>query len=85
MLFRSLSNVWPKIKIPTLIIWGKEDNITPIQDAYIMQKEIKNSELKIFNCGHGIYYEKPKEFIETILKFLNKNEKIGRASCRERV
>ena len=69
-----LSNVWPKIKIRTLIIWGKKDDITPIADAYQMNKDIINSQLKVFDCGHGVYYEKPKEFIKAILEFLNKNE-----------
>ena len=69
-----LSDTWQNIAIPTLIIWGRRDNITPIADAYLMNKEITNSQLKIFDCGHGVHYEKPKEFIKAILGFLNKNE-----------
>ena len=67
-----LSFLWQKITIPTLIIWGKNDKITPLSDAYSMQKAIKNSELKILSCGHNVHREKPEELINLILEFIKR-------------
>ncbi|OGZ23198.1 MAG: hypothetical protein A3A08_00895 [Candidatus Nealsonbacteria bacterium RIFCSPLOWO2_01_FULL_41_9] len=63
----------PKINVKTLIIWGDKDKVTPVADAYLIKKEIKNSVLEVIpNVGHrirleapGILVEKVKEFIKT--------------------
>lgn len=44
-----LKQILPRIKTPTLIIWGKEDKITPLSDGILMNKLIKNSKLKIIS------------------------------------
>ena len=62
-----------RITIPTLIIWGKKDKITPISDAYIMKKEIPNSTLKVIdNAGHNINLENPTELVKIIDEFVKK-------------
>src|SRR3989344_6376561 len=41
------------IQIPTLLIWGESDFATPINQAHLLHKFIKNSELKIIpKAGH---------------------------------
>lgn len=58
------------INIPTLIIWGKEDKVMPVSDAYKFHKDIKNSKLVILeNCGHGPQEEKPDEVVRLINDF----------------
>ena len=43
-----------------LIIWGNKDTSTPLKDAYIMNKEIPNSELIILdNANHFSYLNYP--------------------------
>lgn len=67
-----LTSYLPKIKSPTLIIWGEEDSITPISDAYLMEKEIIGSKLEILpGVGHMINIEAPKELAARIISFLN--------------
>lgn len=52
-----------KISIETLIIWGKDDTVTPYCDAIKMNKLIKNSGLvTIENTGHFPYIERRKYF-----------------------
>ena len=47
-----------KIKVETLIIWGENDNVTPLKDAYLMHKKIKSSGLVIVpNAGHFVYLD----------------------------
>lgn len=60
-----------QIKVPTLILWGKKDKMTPVKDAYLMHQEIKNSKLEVFKgIGHSIRRENPILLVEEIKKFL---------------
>ncbi|MEA3453092.1 MAG: alpha/beta hydrolase [Patescibacteria group bacterium] len=59
-----------KISVPSLVIWGRRDRLVPLKDGYLMNKEIKSSELKIFNCDHCPHLETPELLVETILDFL---------------
>ena len=62
------------IKVPTLLIWGLNDNITPPRVAYEFQKLIRNSELKFIDkCGHAAMMEQPKLF-NSILSVFLKNQ-----------
>ena len=62
-----------EIKKPTLIIWGKQDGLLPIADAYTFNKGIANSELVIFDaCGHVPQFEKAADFNKAVLVFLGK-------------
>ena len=59
------------IKIPTLLIWGDLDTATPIQDAYIMEKEIKDAGLVVLkNTGHFSFLEDSRTFTLAIKSFL---------------
>jgi pimeloyl-ACP methyl ester carboxylesterase len=61
-----------KIKVPTLILWGKEDTLTPVADAYLAEEKIRGSKLIIFNQqGHQLPYKKTKELAEEITKWSN--------------
>jgi pimeloyl-ACP methyl ester carboxylesterase len=59
-----------KISVPTLLVWGEEDSMSPI--SYAAQfNEIPNLQyLKMEDCGHAIPLEKPLELSKAILKFL---------------
>lgn len=55
----------------TLIIHGKQDNLFPVENAISASKLIPNSRLKIIEeCGHNPHLEKPAEFNEAVLSFL---------------
>ena len=60
-----------KVEVPTLLVWGDNDNMIPLQYSNGFQ-EIPVNQLVIVNkCGHTPYVEKPQEFSEVALKFLN--------------
>lgn len=51
----------PFIKIPTIIIWGDKDELTPPENAYFIQKQIKNSKLiMIPDAGHDLNRKQPE-------------------------
>lgn len=59
------------INVPTLIIWGKHDKMTPLSDAYIFKKEIPNSTLKIIDeARHGVHLQAPGKVAEFVKEFL---------------
>ncbi|NHM26381.1 alpha/beta hydrolase [Desulfofundulus sp. TPOSR] len=61
-----------KIKVPTLIIVGDEDKMTPVKYAQYLNNQIANSRLKIiYGAGHMTMLEKPREVNEAIIDFLN--------------
>ncbi len=52
-----------KIHVPTCIIWGKNDNVTPPDVAEEFHKLLPNSSLYwIDKCGHAAMMEHPEEF-----------------------
>jgi len=60
-----------QIKIPTCLIWGKNDIVTPPFVAEEFKKLIPQSELHFIDkCGHAPMMEVPKEFNEILSKFL---------------
>lgn len=62
-----------KISIPVLLIWGKQDNVTPPEVAEDFDRYIPNTELHwIDNCGHAPMMEKPDEFNTLVLNWLKK-------------
>jgi 2-hydroxy-6-oxonona-2,4-dienedioate hydrolase len=62
-----------QIKQPTLLIWGNNDNITPVFVGQEFHKLIPNSELHFIDkCGHAPMMERPEEFNTILLKFLRK-------------
>ena len=60
-----------QIKVPTLLIWGKNDKVTPPFVAEDFHKLIPNSELAFIDqCGHAPMMEVPHAFNEILAQFL---------------
>jgi len=61
----------PNIKVPTLLIWGLNDTITPPIVAHEFNRLIPNSELKFIDrCCHAPMMEHPEKFNELVEAFL---------------
>lgn len=51
-----------RIQAPTLLIWGDQDEDTPLRDAKILEAAIPDAGLVIFEgAGHYSYLERPQE------------------------
>lgn len=69
----NLSDELREIKVPTCLIWGQNDTITPPMVAEEFNKLIPNSELHwIDECGHAPMMERPAQFNEVLSGFLAK-------------
>ena len=61
-----------KIKEPTLIIWGSDDQLIPVENAYKFNNDITNSKLIVMQqSGHIPMEEKPIESLKFLIDFLN--------------
>lgn len=59
------------IKAPTLVIWGRDDKLTPPAMADAFAQDISGAQKIIFDqCGHMAMIEKAQEFNSALLKFL---------------
>jgi pimeloyl-ACP methyl ester carboxylesterase len=60
------------IQQPTLILWGEQDQLIPVHNAYRFHNDLPNDTLVILkNSGHVPMEENPKESLDTVLQFLN--------------
>lgn len=61
------------IKIPCLILVGKDDIMTPVKYSEFFHKKITNSELVIIdNAGHLAMIEQPQKLNKAIENYINK-------------
>lgn len=61
-----------KIPVPTLLIAGSLDDITPLSDQYALVKKFPKAKLKVINdVGHLTHYETPEKVAEYTQAFTN--------------
>lgn len=61
----------PSIQVPTLLVWGLNDTITPPMVAHEFNRLIPNSSLKFIDkCCHAPMMEHPEKFNEIVEDFL---------------
>ncbi len=66
-----------RIQVPTLLIWGLNDNITPTHVAHEFDRLIPNTELFFIDCcGHAPMMEQSKEFNRIVSRFLQRHEQV---------
>ena len=62
----------PRIKAPTLLIWGESDDDTTLADAHTMEKLIPGARLLVLkNAGHFSYIDQYGRFRLAVIPFLN--------------
>jgi pimeloyl-ACP methyl ester carboxylesterase len=72
----STSVILPELdasSIPVLIIWGREDEIMPLEAGKRMHSELKRSELVVFDhVGHVPHWEAPDEFNRLLVEIVRR-------------
>jgi pimeloyl-ACP methyl ester carboxylesterase len=63
----------PEIEVPTLIVWGRNDILIPVEDAYEFQRLIgSNARLEVFDdTGHLAMLERPSRFNALLAEFIS--------------
>jgi pimeloyl-ACP methyl ester carboxylesterase len=59
---------------PTLLVWGKNDHIFPIEGAYPYQRDLQNIEFHLLDTGHFALEEEGKAIASYMRRFLERQE-----------
>jgi pimeloyl-ACP methyl ester carboxylesterase len=65
-----LRPIYPQIKSPTLIIWGKEDKELPLKFGKAIHQLIPKSRLEIVSGNHFVFQQNPQEIADLIANFI---------------
>jgi 4,5:9,10-diseco-3-hydroxy-5,9,17-trioxoandrosta-1(10),2-diene-4-oate hydrolase len=67
----TLAALLPGVAMPTLLVWGRQDRIIPVNACQLYQRAIKGAQTRVLDrCGHMPEMEKPEEFVKVVLAFL---------------
>ncbi|MDQ4037170.1 MAG: alpha/beta hydrolase [Actinomycetota bacterium] len=67
-----LRDVLPLITVPTLLLYGEQDERSPLHVAHDLNAQIRGSRLVVLpEAGHGINTEAPEEFNTAVRAFLS--------------
>ncbi len=56
-----------------LLIWGRDDRMTPLDGAFVALRTLPNCELHVFpNCGHWAQWEWADTFNKVVIEFLTR-------------
>ena len=62
-------------KVPTLIVWGEDDGVIPVEHAFATHEAIPGSRLEVLpHAGHFLPFEQPEWFTAVLLDFLDSTE-----------
>ncbi|HLF04043.1 MAG TPA: alpha/beta hydrolase [Dehalococcoidia bacterium] len=67
----SLPHYLRGVPTPTLIVWGRQDAIIPVECGEQFRQALPNATLRVIDrCGHSPALEKPQEFLHAVNEFL---------------
>jgi pimeloyl-ACP methyl ester carboxylesterase len=59
------------VKVPVLLVWGREDNLVPVKDADEFERRIPSARKVILDdTGHVPMLERPSTFNDVVVEFL---------------
>jgi len=70
---RRLDRELEKVKAKTLVIWGANDMMAPLDFALRFLWNIADAQLHVFSkCGHWVQFEHPEDFNHLVADFLDR-------------
>jgi pimeloyl-ACP methyl ester carboxylesterase len=67
----TLAGLLPGVATPTLVVWGREDAIVPLDVGQRYARMTPGAAIEILDgCGHMPEMERPEAFVQTVLDFL---------------
>ena len=61
----------PRVRTPTLIVWGRDDRVAPYALGARIAREIAGARVEILECGHAPEVERPEAFAAVVGAFLS--------------
>ncbi|HKR25914.1 MAG TPA: alpha/beta hydrolase [Acidobacteriaceae bacterium] len=73
-----LDNKLGALKMPMLIIWGKQDHLIPVSEGEAIHHAVPQSELQVFDgCGHLLPEQCAKQVAPVVKGFLDESSPMG--------
>lgn len=67
-----LSDVFRKIRVPVMMLWGEEDKVAPLRTATVLKARLPQAKLVTFaGAGHSPMSDVPESFNGEVLAFLS--------------
>ncbi len=64
---QNLKRFLPKVRVPTLIVWGEKDKVVNIKNAKLIQSRVSQSRVRVvWEAGHHPHLEKPNDFLNVL-------------------
>lgn len=74
----SISSKIPQVQQPTLVMWGRQDEILEPKYAYQFEQALPNGRLQwVEECGHCAHLEQPTRTAADILSFIDEDSDNG--------
>jgi pimeloyl-ACP methyl ester carboxylesterase len=67
---RSLVARLGRVRMPTLVVWGRDDRIFPVAHASRLAKDLSDARLEVLPAGHSPGEEIPSAFLGVVQEFL---------------
>jgi pimeloyl-ACP methyl ester carboxylesterase len=62
-----------RIRVPTLLVWGDQDSIVPLECGRMYESAIPGAQLRIVeDCGHLAHLERPRELAQLVHAFVGR-------------
>ena len=69
-----LSQLLGRLRLPTQIVWGRQDALMPVECGALYQRAIPGAKLTVIdNCGHAVHMERPDAFFAAVMPFLTQD------------
>jgi pimeloyl-ACP methyl ester carboxylesterase len=76
--FSSMSAQYGDLKMPALLLWGQEDQVTPLHFGQRLQRQMANANLQVLpKCGHMPMIEARTQTVAAIRNFLAAEQPIA--------
>lgn len=77
--YAELQKRWPEVSHPTLLVWGREDAVTPLRFGRRLSRELPRAKLEVVpKCGHFPMLEAAAESNRLTIDFLSENRSASR-------
>ena len=72
--FNRMPPLWSELhalRAPTLLMWGQDDRVVPVEQSLLPFRRIPNADLIGFaRCGHWVQIERKADFERHVISFL---------------
>ena len=70
--FSATDRLYLAARVPTMVVWGDQDGVIPVEHAYEAHRTIESSRLEILpGVGHFPHVEAPEQFAASLLDFMS--------------